>query len=141
MANKSNLPDEWFFDPSDPKQAPKLKEFEGLNQGFEMLQDVLRVLAEEDHPQAKKLAFAMGFLTIKDRSLKLRAKADKAKAGSAVTKQKTKASKTAIRDAKIYAASVTMDKKSGWSIKLGKMFDLTPKRIENIVSEIKNKSK
>lgn len=137
---KTIIPADWFFDPSDPKQAPKLKEFEGLNKGFEMLQDVLRVLAEEKHPQAIKLALAMGHLTNKNRAIKLRTKADKAKSEKAVTKQKARKPQTAIRDAKIYEASITMDKKSGWSIKLGKKFELSPKSIENIVSRIKNNS-
>lgn len=138
----AKLPKDWFFDPEDPKQAPKLKEIETLSKavdrGNKMIAEVIEELMQSNPASAKKLALGLAAVTSKDYYLKLTTKAEKARSGNAIGIQKKKSETISLRNQRIYADFLAMPKKSGWAQILARRYGLTSKSIENIVSEMKN---
>ena len=151
----AKLPKEWFFDPADPKQAPKLKEIDTLsktiNHGFKMIAEVMEELMQTNPESAKKLALGLAAVTSKENFIKLATKAEKARSGNAIEIQKQKAKTTSERDELIYQEYLSeflpKGRMSGYALKLSQRWTqktseyISPKRIANIVSAQKKKSK
>ena len=139
--NKTSLPDNFFFDPSDPRTFDKLKDIYNTNaigNAHKIMSDVYAEIEAINPKLAHKLAFAMAFLAVERDALKMALQAERAKSAGAVKAQKAKSSKLIERNKQNYADYLAMPKKTGWAHVLGRRYNLTSKRIENIVSEIKN---